>query len=239
VRFTRTSAAIGDYTAGQLRWSDGDHVVRIPMVVLPVALAAPTEVFGTGGPISYQVKFGYTGEFHATPRGLVPAVTTNSTVTDDPKDDFKPGGPGTRAIPVTLAANTTYARFSLFDEHVTPPSDLDLYVFNSKGELVGVSATGTSNEEVNLVNPPAGNYTVYVHGFAVQGTANFRLFRWRLGTAAAGNMTVHAPSAATRGATATIELTFNGLTAGTKYLGSVAYSGIAGLPDPTIVRVDR
>ena len=33
-------------------------------------------------------------------------------------------------------------------------------------------------------------------------------------------------------------LTFSDLAPGTKYLGSVAYGGAAGMPDPTIVRVD-
>jgi hypothetical protein len=33
-------------------------------------------------------------------------------------------------------------------------------------------------------------------------------------------------------------LSFSGLTAGTKFLGSVAYGGVAGMPNPTIVRVD-
>jgi hypothetical protein len=47
-----------------------------------------------------------------------------------------------------------------------------------------------------------------------------------------------APASATVGTTGTITLGFSGLTAGTKYLGSVAYSGVAGLPSPTIVRVD-
>ena len=51
-------------------------------------------------------------------------------------------------------------------------------------------------------------------------------------------MTVAAPASATIGATGTINLTFSGLTAGTKYLGSVAYSGAAGMPNPTIVRID-
>ena len=51
-------------------------------------------------------------------------------------------------------------------------------------------------------------------------------------------MTVTAPDSATTGGTGTITLDFTGLTAGTKYLGSVAYTGIAGLPNPTIVRVD-
>ena len=36
-------------------------------------------------------------------------------------------------------------------------------------------------------------------------------------------MSVSAPASATTGATGTIGLTFSGLTAGTKYLGSVAY----------------
>jgi hypothetical protein len=51
-------------------------------------------------------------------------------------------------------------------------------------------------------------------------------------------MTVVAPTTATVGTTATINLTFSGLTPSTKYLGSVVYGGTAGLPDPTIVRVD-
>jgi len=51
-------------------------------------------------------------------------------------------------------------------------------------------------------------------------------------------MAVTAPAAATQGATGTINLTFSGLTAATKYLGSVAYGGSEGLPNPTIVRID-
>jgi hypothetical protein len=51
-------------------------------------------------------------------------------------------------------------------------------------------------------------------------------------------MTVAAPATATHGGTGTITLTFSGLTTGTKYLGSVAYSGSVGMPSPTIVRVD-
>jgi hypothetical protein len=51
-------------------------------------------------------------------------------------------------------------------------------------------------------------------------------------------MTVNAPATATLGANGTITLGFSGLTAGVKYLGSVVYSGVAGLPNPTIVRVD-
>jgi len=239
VTFTRTTATLNAYTGGQLTWTDGTHIVRSPVVVRPVALSAPASVSGTGGPISYNVTFGYSGTFTASPRGLVPAVTTAGSVGDDPDNTFTPvAGPGTVGFPVTIAAGTTHARYSLFDANVSPASDLDLYVTNSSNAIVGASGSGTSNEEVNLLNPAPGTYTVWVHGFAVTGTANFTLFSWQLGTASAGNMTVNAPAAAVQGTTGTITLTFTGLAPATKYLGSVAYGGSAGLPNPTIVRID-
>ena len=238
VTFTQATAAVNAYTAGQLTWGDGIHSVRSPLVVRPVALAAPPSVSGTGGPISYSVQFGYSGPFTATGRGLIPAVTTDGTIVDDPGNSFSPGGPGVVAIPVTIPAGTTYARFSLFDANVSPASDIDLYVYKGTA-LVGASGSGTSAEEVNLLNPaPGSDYIVYVHGYGVTGTATFRLFSWLLDSTAAGNMAVSAPASATLGTSGTINLSFSGLTAGTKYLGSVAYSGSAGLPNPTIVRVD-
>jgi subtilisin family serine protease len=245
VTFTRTTATLNAYAGGSLTWSDGTHSVRSPIVVRPVALAAPAQVSGTGGPINYTVKFGYDGAFTATPRGLIPATTIDGSVSDDPADNFDPDGDGVVSFEVVVPAGTTYARFSLFDANVSPPSDLDLYVFrNSTGLLVGASGSGTSNEEVNLLNPAADTYTVFVHGFAVPGgptdKANFTLFSWVLGSADAGNMSVSAPATATTGGSGTIGLTFTGLTPGTKYLGSVAYGdGVNPLPvNPTIVRVD-
>jgi hypothetical protein len=174
----------------------------------------------------------------AAPRGLVAATTQDGIVADDPTDSFEPGGPGTVAIPVTIPAGTTHARFSLFAASVTPGSDLDLYLF--KGDkLVGLSGTSTSNEQIDLADPVGGNdYVLYVHGFtAPPSGASFKLYSWILGAAAAGNMTVSGPATATNGATATIGLSFSGLVSGKKYLGSVAYSGTPGL-NPTIVRVD-
>jgi hypothetical protein len=239
VTFTRTTAALNAYSGGQLRWTDGNHTVRSPVVIRPVALFAPASVSSTGGPISYPVTFGYTGSFSATPRGLIPATLSPSTIADDPTDTFTPTpSASVKSFSVVIPAGTTYARFSLFDANVSPASDIDLYVYRGT-TLVGASGGGTSNEEVNLVNPAADTYTVYVHGFNVPASgASFTLYSWVLGSASAGNMTVSAPASAVLGATGTINLTFSGLTAGTKYLGSVAYSGVAGLPNPTIVRVD-
>jgi subtilisin family serine protease len=242
VTFTRTTATLNAYSGGQLTWTDGLHTVRSPLVVRPLPLSAPVEVSSAGGPISYPVTFGYTGAFTASPRGLVPAVLNTGSVADDPDDTFTPvPGPDTVAFPMTIAPGTTYARFALFDANVSPASDLDIYVYfhSATGPvLIALSGGGTSQEAANLVNPPAGDYTVYVHGFGVQGTANFTLFSWRFGTASAGNMTVTAPAAAVSGANGTINLTFSDLAPATRYLGSVAYGGSAGMPNPTIVSVN-
>jgi hypothetical protein len=236
VTITRSTAALSSYGGGSLTWSDGRHDVRIPLVVRPVALAAPAQVSG-----SYSVTFGYTGTFAATPRGLVPAMTTSGIVTQDPARRFSPGGPGTASSVLTIPPGATYARFSLFDATTTPGSDLDLYVYKD-GKLLASSAGGTSAEEVNLTGPSvSGTYTVWIHGYEIpagSAASTFTLFAWGLGTTSAGNMSVSAPASVTQGASGTVNLTFSGLTAGTRYLGSVAYTGIAGLPGPTLVRVD-
>jgi len=239
VSITRTTATLNAYTGGQLTWTDGTHDVRIPMVVRPVALAAPAQVLGSGAPISYNVTFGYDGPFTATARGLIPATTFIGTVLDDPTDGAcSLTTPNAVLVPVVVPAGTTYARFSLFDDFTDGEDDLDLCVFRDATQ-VGGSGSGTSAEEVNLVNPVADTYTVVVQGWGTDGPdAQFTLFHWLLGSTDAGNMTVTAPTTAAIGVTAPIQLAFSSLAPATKYLGSVAYGGAAGLPNPTIVRID-
>ena len=225
VTFTNAGAPVNTYAGGYVTWTGNKgHVVRIPVVIRPVLFSAPATVSG-----SYSVKFGYTGAFTASARGLVPATTfAGEVVTGD-----------YQLYPVTIPANTTYARFSLFDADTTPGSDLDLVVYNSAFSPIGSSGGGTSDEEVNLVNPAAGIYYVLVDGYATADpSSTYTLYTWVLGNTAAGNMTVTAPASATIGTVGAIGLTFSGLTPGVRYLGSVAYSGVAGLPAQTIVRVN-
>jgi hypothetical protein len=231
VTFTTAGAALNAYVGGQFTLTGNrGHVVRIPVVLRPVALAAPLQASGT-----YNVTFGYTGPFTATARGLVPAATFADTISTGQQLTYQ----------VVVPAGSTYARFSLFDANTTPNTDLDLVVYRCSTPAcatvtaVGSSGGGTSAEEVNLLNPTAATYLVLVDGFATPSpSASFTLFTWVLGSTAAGNMTVTAPASATLGTTGVINLSFSGLTAGTKYLGSVVYGGAAGMPNPTIVRVD-
>jgi hypothetical protein len=231
VTFTNNSAALNNYVGGSISWkSNKGHVVRIPVVLNPVALGAPTQASN-----DYNVTFGYTGSFTATPRGLVAATTFTHPINDG---DFV-------CDSVVVPAGTTYARFSLFNSTTTAGSDLDLYVFTNaayidpSGLPIGSSAGGSSDEEVNLLNPAADTYWGCVNGFATFNPSTFTMFAWVLDNADAGNMTVSAPSSALIGTTGLIDLTFSGgLTSGTKYLGSIVYGGTTGMPNPTIIRYD-
>jgi hypothetical protein len=144
---------------------------------------------------------------------------------------------------LSIPAGTQYARISLFDAFTDGEDDLDFYVYrvnaDSTKTLVGVSGGGTAAEEVNLVAPAEAAYKVYVHGWQTDGPdANYTLFTWVLGAADAGNMTVSGPTMAGIGTPGTVNLTWTGAAAGTKYLGQVAYQEGATTHGTTIVRVD-
>ena len=240
IRFTNAGAAPNAYVGGQITWTGGNgERVRIPVVVRPLALTAPTSVTSNGSAISYNVTFGYDGPFSATARGLVAADLTPGSVADDPSNGAcSLTAPNAQLIPVSIPVGTTYARFALFDEDVSAGADIDLCVHDAAGTQVGSSGSGTSAETVNLLNPAAGAYTVVVQGWGVAGTSPFKLHTWLVPSTAAGNMTVSAPANAVTATSGTVNLTFSGLTPGVKYLGSVAYGGTTGLPDPTIVSVN-
>ena len=228
VTFTNNGAALNAYVGGYITWTGNlGHVVRIPVVLRPVVMAAPASVSSNGSPINYNVKFGYNGAFTATGEGLVAAQTFPGSINN---------GEFLCEI-VSIPAGTTYARFSLFNENTTPGSDLDLYVFNSVGAQVGGSGGGESNEEVNLVNPAAGDYEACVDGFGTANPSTYTMFAWALNSTPAGNMVVSAPGSAVIGGPSAINLTFSGLAPATKYLGRIVYGGTPGLPT-TVVRVD-
>jgi hypothetical protein len=251
---TLPGATIDEWVFGSLTWSHGPHSVRSPIAVKPVGIAAPDEVSGEGtdGSLSYDVTFGYSGDFAAAPHGLIPAETQPDTVVDDPANDINTAlstGVGVTFHTVNVPAGTEYARFSLFDDYTDGQDDLDLYIFGpgSAGfPFIAGSGTSTSAEEVNLVAPAPGLYLAVVHGWETDGPdANYTLFDWTLDAADAGNMTVTAPSIATLGDTATVDVAWSGLAADTKYLGSVTYHDVLspagyddGLIDFTIVRID-
>lgn len=239
VTFTRTTAPLNAYVGGQLTWSGGGHTVRSPMIIRPVAIAAPLEVSGDASGISYSVKTGYAGTLNFAARGLVPATTFAETVAQDPDQTFDPADPtGTIHEDVVVPAGLKLFRAGIDEGFITPSgTDLDVYVYRG-GSLVGQSADGDSNEMVTFTDPPAGTYTVYVHGFNTNGpSASFTLFSWQLGSTSAGNMTVPGPATATIGGTVPVDLSFSGLVSGTWYLGQTVYNDGSSDIGTTIVNV--
>lgn len=230
--FTRTDAALNAYTGGQITMTrDMGHEVRIPAVIRPVALLAPATWASNGEPTEYDVTFAYNGPFSVSARGLVAPYTFEQAAV--PKDYT--------VVQVPVDDTTTHQRFSLFDEDVTAGTDLDLYVLDPKGALVGTSGSVTSAEKVDLVDPEPGMYTVLVYGYYVPAEGSlFTLYSWPVpdGPADPVNMKVSASTdTAIQGQTGTISLTFDGLEPATRYLGSVAYGGDASSTAPTLVEV--
>jgi subtilisin family serine protease len=230
VSFLRTTATLNAYAFGSLTWSDGaGHNVKSPIAVRPVALSAPANLnlSGASGSTSFPVRFGFTGAYSVDPRGLTPATTQAGTVLDDPLDTFNPAAPtagqGFTAHTVNVPAGTLVARFALFDAFTDGNDDLDIWLANPAGVVQFVSAGATSAETITLINPAAGNWTVYVHGFATDGPdSNYTLFNWNV-AANAGNSTVSFPSAVTIGGTGTVTYNWSGLAPATKYLGALRH----------------
>ncbi len=246
VTFTTNGAPLDVYAEGSLEWSDGSHSVRSPIVVRPVAIAAPSEVSSTGGNITYEVGFGTGGAFSATPVGLVPAEQIEGNVVDDPANDIATAigsGVGYTLHTVVIPAGSTMARFSLFDDYTDGNDDLDLYIFDAGFNPVGGSGSGTSAEQVDIdieVSPiGATTFHVLVHGWQTDGAdANYTLFAWGLPPTASGNMAVAAPVVAVVGGTGTIDLEIGLLAADEKYIGAVNYVVGVTPVGQTIVRVD-
>jgi hypothetical protein len=86
---------------------------------------------------------------------------------------------------------------------------------------------------------------VYVHGWqAPGGDSDYTMYSWAIsGTPnpeAGGNLTIDsAPTAAVKGETATIEVSWTGATAGEWHLGAVSHNDATGRFGLTLVDVDN
>lgn len=248
-------AAVDTWATGFFWWTgDEGHVVRSPILAQPILFAAPDEVGGSGadGGTSFDVKFGYTGDYTAAAHGLEPASTQAGSVDDDPTNNINDalgtcdfGAPfpfpctGLTWHAVSVPAGTAYTRFSLFDAYTDGNDDLDLYVWDSGFGFQGQSGSGTSAEEVNIVLPSDTIYLVAVHGWQTDGAdSNYTLFDWSVSATPGGNMSVDsAPASAVLGTTGTVDVSWSGVPSG-KNLGAVSHSDGGGIIDLTVVSVE-
>ncbi len=245
VTITRTNAPAGEWRFGSLSWNSAGYKVQSPLAVRAFDFVAPDEVVGGGttGAASFDVTFGYTGDYSAAPHGLIPAATAAGVVVDDPANDINEAlttGVGVTFHTIEVPEDSAYARFSLFDDATDGSDDLDLYVFGPDDGFIGGSGSGTSAEEVSVTLPEAGTYTIAVHGWETDGPdAAYTLFSWSVPLESGGSLVVDsAPNAAVQGDSGTVTVSWSALDAETRYLGAVSHNGPAGLQGLTVVAVD-
>ena len=112
----------------------------------PVAIAAPAEVAGSDveGSLSFDVTFGYSGNYTAAPHGLERGDDDRRECSRRPGRLVRTGRPGHDAPLHKRPCGQAHARFSLFDDYTDGNDDLDLYVYYPNGSFAGGSGSGTS-----------------------------------------------------------------------------------------------
>lgn len=240
ITFTRTSAAFGQYSQGQLIWNDGRGTnAKSPIALRPVPLAAPAEVSVTEGETTtVEVTPGFSGTLATQVKGLTAGVVTEQTAQNTGGAAFSPTDPRNVRQPFTVPAGTTLTRVEL---RANDPAndDLDLFLQNATtGAVVAQSASGAADEQITSVSLPAGEYVIHVQAWAVAGNAPTTTFDVRTFTvpdADAGNLAVTPPSqAVTTGVPVSVGLTPTGLTE-PPYLGWVGFYTGSTLAGRTIV----
>ncbi len=226
VTFTRADAPLNSWATGQLVWSDGTHSVRSPIALQPVTVSAPTEVHAdasASGSKDFSVTAGFTGILDASVSGLVGVAPVADSVSVGAFDINAPvADADTKVYHVTVPAGTKAARFSL--DAGDNNADLDLFVYRG-GTLVGLSASGSADEQVTMLAPAAGTYDVYVNGFATPGGSTaYTISNFVVPNADAGNLTVNDVAVVT-GTSATLTATWSGLDANLRWLGVISYAG--------------
>jgi hypothetical protein len=223
VRFSRTTAAFGAWAKGSLTWTGAGHNVRSPIALRPVPVAAPAEVHGAAsasGSQTFSVTPGFTGSLATTVSGLVGVTPTADSVAIGPFDIAHPAADAdTKLYQVTVPAGTRAARFSLDADSNT--DDLDLFVYKA-GVLVDLSASGSGDEQVTLIDPVAATYDVYVNGFA--GVGAYHISNFVVPAASVGNGTVTPnPASVTQGTPSTLSANWTGLDPAKRWFGVINY----------------
>jgi subtilisin family serine protease len=257
-------APLGAWQTGELTWTSGTTVVRSPVAVRAQPFAAEDFVAGSGatGSATIAVRSGYTGPYAPVLSGIdvsgqgqsggIQAQLGNLFVADDGNlatgyQYVAPGGvlPGdVRRVPIAVPAGTQLLRIELRNEDTSGEHDLDLYAYNCPAYTVCLerddlvpSVGPDSNEIIDLIDPPAGEYFIDVHGFATAGEgASFVLSVWTLGPAR-GNASLDAPANVLAGDSFNLTVNWQGLAPG-RNLGLVTHRDATGDLAYTVVEVD-
>ncbi len=234
------SAAIGEWSFGSYTLTSGSYSVYSPIAVNASLLDAPLEITGEGtdGSASFEVSFGYDGDYTAAAHGLEAAAITSDTVVQDPDQEFDPDDGFSNAHEFDLTGAAVF-RLALPPDSTEPDADLDVYVFDPNGDEVASSTAGGTDEQVTIYDPEPGVYTVYVHGWQTIGAdADYDMSTWTISATPGGNLSIDsAPTEAVLGTVGTVDISWAGAEAAWN-LGAVSHSDADGVIGYTLVEVD-
>ena len=246
------SAVIGNWNYGALSWTDGVHVVNSPVTVKTgKSIIATDSVTGTtlSGTRLITIRTTITGRISAN-KGGMKAVTLGSLAALAPfatnRAQLKAictAGVDTASVkvyPVTIAAGTIVAKFALRDADVGAAGDDNDMMLLAPGNVDTYSGNDGSNESVQIASPAAGDYKVCVVAYGGASSMTHRLSSWVVTPAdASSTLNVMLPGSVFAGSTATVGISWNGLTAARRYLGGVQFKDPAGnVQATTVVQVD-
>lgn len=224
----RGSAQLETPVHGDLVWTGLSHQARLPVIVTPRTLSAPSEAAGSGssGSVSFEGLSGADGELGLTVTGLAGATPVGLTLEPG---DFDPLAPRTDAdtarFPIEVTAGTAVLRVELRGRD---SDDMDLHLYRD-GALVA-SATGSGADEVlTELEPAAGDYELYVTSAvaANESTTTAQLYTWIVRDGDAGNVRVPASVPVSAGEPFAVELTWADLDPTIRWFGAVHYAGSA------------
>jgi subtilisin family serine protease len=245
VTLQNSTAALNKYTFGALVLTSSSRVLRVPISVKPIPVAAPTKVSvntaAAAGSQPISVTTGYTGFLSGVGWGLAaPTVNAGKRISSTSGNPSPGGGdPGTQLYPLTVpnGSQLVSAKLSNVDGG-NPNTDLDLYLYRdadgdgnfANATLVAVSGSSGSDEDIIVPLPPGGSYAVAVVGFTtVTGGSVYDLSTWVTNDPSpddASNppaITVTGDKAVTAGVPATLTLNWSGVAAAGLYRGLATY----------------
>ncbi len=191
LRVVRDSADLDAYQAGVVRLGDstGGHRVRLPMVVRPVGVVAPAEV-ALDRTTRITTRSGIDATMVAKVRGLTAGVDTAANGSDTAGADFDPGLGGLWSQTIEVGGAAELVRVQTVPDDAA--DDLDLFLLDEDGDVVGASATGRATEQITERGLAPGTYTVYVQPWFVAdpaGETTFTVRTFQVPRQATGDLT--------------------------------------------------
>lgn len=249
VKVSSVSAPEQVWRYGNLIWTDGTHRVKSPLSLRAgKSITAPALITGNtvSGSRLVTVNTNFAGRISADKGGLInatlapPASLRPDQLGSAELQAVCAAGVDTPAVKVhkfSIPADTLVARFALRQQDVSNViDDNDLGLLSPDGSFI-YSGNAGSVEELQVLNPAAGEYRVCVVAYDGGAVMTHKLSSWIVQPSSPpiGKFTVLLPSQVYIGGTATVGISWSGLSLAGRYLGAVAFKDLTGVRQATTV----